>query len=675
MKIKNGTYRLIFVLLFLVMYLADGGMVYGADEVKVDGVTAGAGVKGARLKAAAKGQESPHDTMIRFILGHNDYVKAKNADDTRGMDKARAQVFSCMDLSKLAEELHWKRAVALMEILNRLYLYPVDGEDGSWRLLSQDELKKQGDKSQREQVFFSGQLYEFDQQVQEEDDEVFGLAELYRDVQPKGRIVLGVSADGGWRFTSGTVMGVHELYASVREMDLVDGVESTDKAEVELWLGGMVNRFLPEEMVNQRFLTLEVWQWVSLLGFIFLGIIFDRIIRFGVRWVAVRLIRKQGGKPDKNLLKITVRPAGLLVMALFWLNMVEYLELPDTAFVVIQGGARVFAVLACTLFAWRLTDLVADALASKASKTDNRFDDVLIPMVRTALKILIVIMGFVYGSLSLKFDIEPILGSLAIGGVGFAFAAKDTLENFFGSATVLIDQPFAVGDWIVVGDVEGTVERIGFRSTRVRTFYNSLITVPNANLVRATVDNYGHRKYRRYRTYLGVEYGTPPDKILAFTEGIREIVRTHPFTRKDYFQVWLNDFNKSSLDILVYVFFETPEWTTELRERERFMLDIIRLADALGIGFAFPTQTLHMVDPDRVVSHDPMEAPGGMTDARSQVQGLRAAKGVMKQQRWQEVKPGAYDFNAKGAVGGDVDVDAVEDGEKPTFIEDTTSGA
>ena len=379
---------------------------------------------------------------------------------------------------------------------------------------------------------------------------------------------------------------------------------------------------------------------------------------------------------DSDLMTVTVKPAGLLVMSLFWLNVVWVLDLPDTANVVIEGAAKIFAVLATTQFAWRLTDLVTDALARKAATTQNKFDDVLVPMIRTALKIFIVVMGVIYGSMSLSLNIEPLLGSLAIGGVGFAFAAKDTLENFFGSATVLIDQPFAVGDWIVVGDVEGTVERIGFRSTRVRTFYNSLITVPNANLVRATVDNYGHRKYRRYRTILGVEYGTSPEKLLAFTEGIREIVRTHPYTRKDYFQIWLNDFNSSSLDILVYVFFETPEWTTELRERERLMLDILRLADALGVGFAFPTQTLHMVDPNKEVTHEPMDVPSGMADVRSQVKGLRAAKSVMKQQRWQEVKPGPFDFNAKVVAENEGEATAAEEGgEKPTFIEDTTSGA
>jgi len=203
-------------------------------------------------------------------------------------------------------------------------------------------------------------------------------------------------------------------------------------------------------------------------------------------------------------------------------------------------------------------------------------------MVAKAAKIFAVAVGIVYGAQALNLPIVPLLGSLGIGSLAFAFAAKDTVENFFGSIAVIADRPFEVGDWVEIGDVEGTIENLGLRSTRIRTFYTPLVTVPNATLVRAVVDNYGARKYRRWKTTVGIQYDTPPERIVAFTEGIRELVRTHPYTRKDYFQVYLNDFDDSSLNILLYVFFEVPDWSTELRERERLFLDIIRLADRIA---------------------------------------------------------------------------------------------
>jgi MscS family membrane protein len=482
------------------------------------------------------------------------------------------------------------------------------------------------------------------------------VLDRHAGLQPRGRIVLAKQPDGRWLFSADTVAGVEDLFFSLEDLPVIVGVAD------DLWL----RQWMPTVLKGKRLLTLEAWQWVMLFVFILLGIALDFTFRAIVRAVAKRIIERQGGKANPTLMRRAVRPAGLLVMSIFWLNIVTLLGLPDLAHTIVQGAARVFAVLACTLFAWRFTDLLADGLLTKAARTRTKIDDVVIPMVRTAIKIFIVIFALIYGGLSLNFDVTPLLASLTIGGIGFAFAAKDTLENFFGSATVLIDQPFSIGDWIVVGDAEGTVEQIGFRSTRIRTFYNSLITIPNANLVRAKVDNYGKRKYRRWKTNIGVQYDTKPDQLVAFAEGIREIVRCHPYTRKDYFQVWVNEFGPSSINILVYVFHETPDWSTELRERERMMLDIMRLADRLSVQFAFPTQTLHVYKHEGEAPHEPAAAPESLTEKRAMVTGIRAAQGLMANQPWRDKPPGPVRFQAGPTEIGDGD---------ETFIEDRSAGS
>ena len=121
-----------------------------------------------------------------------------------------------------------------------------------------------------------------------------------------------------------------------------------------------------------------------------------------------------------------------------------------------------------------------------------------------------------------------------------------TVKNFFGSLTLVMDRPFEVGDWVLIDDVEGSVEEVGFRSTRVRTFYQSVISLPNSKLLTAVVDNMGARRFRRWTTKLGVTYDTPPDTLDAFCEGLRELVRQHPHTRKDYFHVYVVGFAESS---------------------------------------------------------------------------------------------------------------------------------
>jgi MscS family membrane protein len=242
--------------------------------------------------------------------------------------------------------------------------------------------------------------------------------------------------------------------------------------------------------------------------------------------------------------------------------------------------------------AYRTIDVVSGVLARRAAATETLYDDMLVPLVRKTGKVFVVAAGLLTVAQVIGSDLNALLASVGIGGLALALAAQDTVSNFFGSLTVFIDRPFKVGDWVVIGDVEGTVEEVGFRSTRVRTFYNSLITLPNSNLIKAAVDNLGDRTYRRWSTRLGIAYSTPPELIDAFCEGIRELVQRHPYTRKDYFHVYFNEFGSDSLQVLLYVFFETPDWATELRERHRLAVDILRLAADLGVEFAFPTQTV-----------------------------------------------------------------------------------
>ncbi|MDH5610267.1 MAG: mechanosensitive ion channel family protein, partial [Cyclobacteriaceae bacterium] len=188
----------------------------------------------------------------------------------------------------------------------------------------------------------------------------------------------------------------------------------------------------------------------------------------------------------------------------------------------------------------------------------------------------------------------PLLTGLSIGGLAFALAAQDTIKNFFGSLMIFIDKPFQIGDWITSGDIDGTVEEVGFRSSRVRTFRNSVMYVPNGKMADSLIDNHGLRQYRRFFTQIAITYDTPPELIDGFVEGLRKIVLSHPDTRKDYYNVFLNDLGPSSLNIMFYIFFEVPDWTAELKARHEVLLEIIRFAKQLGVHFAFPTQTLHV---------------------------------------------------------------------------------
>jgi len=436
---------------------------------------------------------------------------------------------------------------------------------------------------------------------------------------------------------------------------------------------------MPEQLVKEEMLGLAYWQWLGLFAAIVVGLMIDLAFRMALRLAIGRFTARRQTEAKHETITRAVRPFGLFASAVFWVTITELnlllLAPGGVPLMVLNGAAQVFAVLAGAWAMWRLTDLIAEVMLAQAAKTDTKVDDVLVPMVRKAVKIFIIVFGVIYGAQALDIPVGPLVASVGIGSLAFGLAAKDTIENFFGSIAVLLDRPFQVGDWVVIDDTEGIVEEIGFRSTRVRTFYNSLVTVPNATLVRAVVDNYGARKYRRWKTQVGIQYDTPPARIVAFTEGIRELIRTHPYTRKDYFQVYLNDFADSSLNILLYVFHEVPDWSTELRERERLFIDIIRLADKVGVQFAFPTTTVHLYQEEHRPYETRHETPQRMTDRRASVTGIRVAQELVKNQTWVSDKPGPVEFR-EGPTFVAIDPETGEpiDENQKTQIENRTAG-
>ena len=411
---------------------------------------------------------------------------------------------------------------------------------------------------------------------------------------PAGEVVIEREASGEWLFSAGTVAAIPDLYRALEDEEVVEGVARASTAvSPGLWLRSKI----PPSLRGTAFI-LEAWQWLGLLVLALLGIVLDRLAVGIAKVVTARWLRKRVETVDADDLHKALRPLGIVAMALVWKAGLPFLWLPVNVLTVLEVAVRFVLAAGAVWAAYRLVDIVSALLEARAERTLNKFDDLLVPLVRKSLKVFIAAFGLVFVADTLDVEISSLLAGLGLGGLAVALAAQDAVKNLFGSLMILVDRPFSVGDWVVVGDHEGIVEDVGFRSIRIRTFYNSLITLPNSNLISSAVDNYGARRVRRWSTKLGIAYDTPPPKIEAFCEGIRELIREHPATWKDSFQVWFNSFGDSALEVLLYVFFEVPDWSAELAARHRLGLDILRLGETLGVEFAFPTRTvwLHQVE-------------------------------------------------------------------------------
>lgn len=417
-----------------------------------------------------------------------------------------------------------------------------------------------------------------------------------------------------------------------------------------------IEQYLPQWALDE-FIGMEYWRWGAIVAAIAIGFVVDIIVRVVLRRVLRALTDAESR--DQNLeqiLKTVPRPAGVAAGGAVWLALLPLLDLPSGVLLFIEPAVHIYITLACIWFGFKGTDLIAWVAEQKAKQSKNKLDDLLVPLLRKTLKAIVIVFGVVYLADSLQIQLAPIIAGLGIGGLGFAFAAKDTIENFFGSITVILDKPFEIGDWVVIDNIEGTVIAVGMRSTRIRTFYDTVVTIPNSILVTSKCNNYSKRRYRRWKQMVGLGYSTPPEKIAAYCEGIRELLRVHPYTRKDYYQVWLNEFGGSSLNILVYVFWTAPDWQTELRERHRFMLDMIRLAGDLEIEFAFPTRTVYLRNeenwqkgPEKISA---MRPEGWMESAESE--GKEVVETFTADDDWRKHLPPPYTFTGArdGGNGG-----------------------
>lgn len=519
------------------------------------GLESQTGAQEARAHTFVTGLQSPRAAMESFIKGMNE-------QDGFAMEDA----INAMDLSEVnevdRESVGASKASDLKDLIDRI------------KLVEFSEISPDSD----------GDTYVF-----------------YQDPTGLGSIALAPVPDvddpemKAWRFTKGTLAkdNLEALYLAYKDRPLVAGLQQRQRPESRPW----ANRIRDWTSDNypgllKEPLYLQNYQWIGLVLLIFVGVTISRLLTLIIGTFIRFWFRRKGYAYDNRLEKDFIRPIRIASMAWVWLYGLELLQLHPDALKLLRIAASFITSVGVVWAAYCLVDIIGKYLTEMARKSVSKHDDLLVPIIVRTLKIVVVAAGIVAFAFQLKGDATQIFAGLGLGGLAFALAAKDVVANVFGSITILTDRPFRIGDWVTIGEIDGSVESVGIRSTRIRTFYNSLITVPNSQITTAHIDNMGARRYRRITATLGLTYDTPPERIEAFCEGIRELIRKHPYTRKDYYHVYFNGYSASSLDILVYCFVETPDWGTELREKHRLFLDILRLAREVDISFAFPTQTL-----------------------------------------------------------------------------------
>jgi len=337
-------------------------------------------------------------------------------------------------------------------------------------------------------------------------------------------------------------------------------------------------------------------QWLAIFLILLVTLICERIALFVFRRI-LKLTHKTTTDLDDKVIKKSSRPVGNFIL-LFGIYMIIHIfSLPKTPVnvkMVLLTATKILVVLNIIWLLIRLTDVLGNYLFSKVIKTSSRLDDQLVPILQKTVKVFLYILACIYVIQSLGYSISGVVAGLGIGGIAVAMASKDALANLFGSIMIISDRPFKVGDWIKIGDDEGVVEQIGFRSTRIRTFPKTQVTVPNSVVANSSINNFTRMPKRRVKMSVGVTYETTADQMDALVEKIRDMLRNSADVDQDFFLVNFTGFGASSLDILVYYFTRTTEWARYLQVRQEINLAIMRLVEESGLSIAFPTRTVYV---------------------------------------------------------------------------------
>ncbi len=372
-------------------------------------------------------------------------------------------------------------------------------------------------------------------------------------------------------------------------------------AHVPAWYDKLDNRALldrvPAPLMRPGPKELLWWQWIAVLGLLVPAWWGGRVLGWASRKVLLRFAARTSTVWDEALLGKLRGP-----FALGWTIALLRLGLP---FLGLYAPAALFAVQVLKAgviyaFFWAALRAVAVAgevlseapwaVANAAARSSLQFT------VRLG-RILVFTIGLLAALSALGVPVNSVVAGLGIGGIAVAFAAQKTVENFFGAISIGVDQPLRVGDFVKVGDVLGDVEKIGLRSTRIRTLDRTLVTIPNGKLADMQIETFAVRDRIRLAATLALQYGATAAQVREVVSGIEALLRAHPKIWPDTVVVRLAAFAESSLSIEVMAWFRTTDFAEFRDIRQELLLGFMEVVEGAGASLAFPTRTVHLVGP------------------------------------------------------------------------------
>jgi len=342
------------------------------------------------------------------------------------------------------------------------------------------------------------------------------------------------------------------------------------------------------------------WKYVASLIYIFLAFLVSKALDHLVGVWLKRWAERTTSKFDDLLLEALRGPVKVTAFVIFLHIGLAVFRWPDKVQHFLSKGLIVIVAFSITYVSLKVVDLLMGVWRERtAVGTDKSFDDQLFPLVRKSVKLFVVVIAVLVTSQNLGINITGVIASLSIGGLALGLAAQDTLANLFGAVAVYMDKPFRIGDTIRLDAVEGKVENIGLRSTRVRNVDGFLVTIPNKTMGNAIITNISRRPTIRTEMNFGLAYDTPVEKVQRAAAILDEVYRSQPKTID--LVISFNKFLDKALNILVVHVWSGTEAKEHLAGMQAMNLEIKKRFDSENISFASPTPTLYVKQEPQLV--------------------------------------------------------------------------
>ena len=386
-----------------------------------------------------------------------------------------------------------------------------------------------------------------------------------------------------WQFSNVTVSRVPELY---RELSY-----------------GIVGERLPSFLVETRVRRLALWQWMGLVTLLGLSVLIAcLVVRPGLPLTRRIAVRAGFDVTDPSFGRALAPLRGLVGLIVFKIGE-SSLVLPVSVHPLIVGVQKFLLVIIMAWLALRLIEIMSQIVRRRLLRREEPPSQPVIDFITRGLKIVVSVLAVLMLLEAVGVQVSALIAAIGVGGIGIALAAQRTVENLFGGLAVVGDRPVQEGDFCKIGQQQGTVERLGLWSTRVRTPDRSVITIPNAQFLTLQVENLQQRDRMLFNTNLRLRYETTPDQLRWILVRTRELLDAHPRVDADTSRVRFSGFGESSLDLELFVYVRTRDGNEFLAVREDLCLRVMDIVTAAGTAFALPARTHYSeavgLDPER----------------------------------------------------------------------------